>query len=80
MSTKKITVTLDESVVEALDSLVKKHFYKSRSKAIQIAIVDYLKNMEKQKMYAEIDKMDREEEMKVAEESLEASNEIWTEY
>ncbi|MFP4462063.1 MAG: ribbon-helix-helix domain-containing protein [Thermotogota bacterium] len=80
MSTKKITVTLDESVVEGLDSLVKKHFYKSRSKAIQIAIVDYLKNMEKQKMYAEIDKMDREEEMKVAEESLEASNEIWTEY
>ena len=80
MSTKKITVTLQENVVERLDSLVKNHHHKSRSKAVQIAINDYLKNMEKQKMYAQIDKMDLEEEMQVAEESLEAANEIWTEY
>ncbi len=31
-------------------------------------------------MYAEIDKPDREEEMKVAEESHEGVNEIWTDY
>jgi metal-responsive CopG/Arc/MetJ family transcriptional regulator len=80
MSTKKITVTLDESVVEGLDGFVKKHHCKSRSKAVQIAINEFLKKMEKQKMYAEIDKLDREEEIKVAEESLEAVNEIWAEY
>jgi Arc/MetJ-type ribon-helix-helix transcriptional regulator len=80
MSTKKITITLEGSIIEEMDSLVKKNKYKSRSKAVQIAIEEYLKKIEKQKLYAEIDKLDKTEEMKVAEASLEAVNEIWEEY
>ena len=80
MSTKKITITLEGNIIEGIDSLVKKNEYRSRSKAIQIAVEEYLRKIEKQKLYAEIDKLDKKEEMKVAENSLEAVNEIWEEY
>lgn len=80
MPTKKITITLEENTVDDIDKLVKVNKYKSRSKAIQKAIEEYLKMAEKQKLYDQIDKLDEEEEMKVAEESMEAVNEIWDEY
>jgi len=80
MSTRKITITLEANVIEGIDSLVKKNECKSRSKAIQNAVEEYLKKLEKQKLYAEIDKLDRKEEMKVAENAFEAVNEIWEEY
>ena len=80
MPTKKITITLEENTVDDIDKLVKVNKYKSRSKAIQMAIEEYLKMAEKQKLYDQIDKLDEEEEMKVAEETMEAVNEIWDEY
>ena len=80
MPTKKITITLEKNTVDDIDKLVKVNKYKSRSKAIQMAIEEYLKMAEKQKLYDQIDKLDEEEEMKVAEETMEAVNEIWDEY
>jgi metal-responsive CopG/Arc/MetJ family transcriptional regulator len=80
MPTQKLTITLEKNTVDDIDKLVKVNKYKSRSKAIQRAIEEYLKLIEKQKLYAEIDKLDEAEEMKVAEESMEAVNEIWDEY
>jgi len=80
MPTKKITITLEENTVDDIDKLVKGNKYKSRSKAIQKAIEEYIKMAEKQKLYDQIDKLDEEEEMKVAEETMEAVNEIWDEY
>lgn len=80
MPTKKITITLDDGIINGIDTLVSQNKYKSRSKAIQLAISDYLKKLEKQKLYAEIDKLDKEEEMTFAEENLTAVNEIWDKY
>ena len=80
MPTKKITITLEENTVDDIDKLVKVNKCKSRSKAIQMAIEEYLKMAEKQKLYAQIDKLNEEEEMNVAEETMEAVNEIWDEY
>ena len=80
MPTKKITITLEKNTVDDIDKLVKVNKYKSRSKAIQMAIEEYLKMAEKQKLYDQIDKLDEEEEIKVAEETMEAVNEIWDEY
>ncbi len=80
MPTKKITITLDDSIINGIDTLVRQHKYKSRSKAIQLAVSEYLKKLEKQKLYAEIDKLDKKEEMILAEDSLKAVNEIWDEY
>ena len=80
MPTKKITITLEKNTVDDIDKLVKVNKYKSRSKAIQMAIEEYLKMAEKQKLYDQIAKLDEEEEIKVAEETMEAVNEIWDEY
>ena len=80
MPTQKITITLEKNTVDDIDKLVKVNKYKSRSKAIQRAIEEYLKLVEKQKLYSQIDKLDEAEEMKMAEETMEAVNEIWDEY
>lgn len=40
---KKITVSLPEPYIEALDRLVEKHFYPDKKEAIRIAVRDLLK-------------------------------------
>ena len=72
--------SIPHDTVEGIDRLVQQGKHKNRSQAIQNALKEYLQKSEKQKLYAEIDKLDQKEEMKVAEEGFDAVNEIWEDY
>ena len=72
--------SIPHDTVEGIDRLVQQGKHKNRSQAIQNALKEYLQKSEKKKLYAEIDKLDQKEEMKVAEEGFDAVNEIWEDY
>ena len=42
MSTSKVAITLESGVLAAVDALVKKHMFPSRSRAIQVAVKEKL--------------------------------------
>ena len=80
MSKIKIAITLEESIVETVDSWVRKNLFPNRSRAIQEAIKDKLAKIERRRLAYECSKLDHVFEKSIAEEGL--SNEIseWPEY
>lgn len=80
MSSAKVAITLDKDILNQIDYLVKEGKYKSRSKAIQDALEDKIKNWRRRRLIEEVSKLDPDEERSFAEESLSAGNEVWEEY
>ncbi len=67
---QKVAVTLDEKTVQDLDRWVREGRYPNRSRALQAA-VDQLSMREKRTRLArELAKLDRREEMRMAEDGL----------
>jgi len=80
MATEKIAISLNEGTVKRLDRLVKSRIFPSRSKVIQDAVEEKLKNLEKGRLARECAKLDPEFEKALAEEGLSAEAEQWPEY
>ncbi len=55
----KIAITIDASLLQRLDSLIKKKYYKNRSQAIQIVVQAQVEKFEHRRLAAECDKMVR---------------------
>jgi metal-responsive CopG/Arc/MetJ family transcriptional regulator len=80
MAASKIAITLESDVVKRLDMLVKANFFPNRSKAIQEAVAEKLKRIEKSRLAKECAKLDPGFEQSLAEEGFSSEVEEWPEY
>ena len=80
MAALKIAITLENDMVKRLDMLVKSKFFPNRSKAIQEAVAEKLRRIEKSRLAQECAKLDPEFEQSLAEEGFTSELEEWPEY
>ena len=80
MAASKIAITLEKDMIKRLDMLVKSNFFPNRSKAIQAAVAEKLKRIEKSRLAQECAKLDPEFEQSLAEEGFTSELEEWPEY
>ena len=80
MAASKIAITIDDKLLKQLDLMVKSKVYPNRSKAIQEAVADKLKRLEKTRLAQECAKLDSEYEQNIAEEGFPVEIGEWPEY
>ena len=80
MAASKIAITLENNMVKRLDMLVKANLFPNRSKAIQAAVAEKLKRLEKSRLAQECAKLDPDFEQSLAEEGFSSELEEWPEY
>ena len=80
MAASKIAITLESNMVKRLDMLVKSSFFPNPSKAIQEAVAEKLKRIEKSRLAQECAKLNPEFEQSLAEEGFTSELEEWPEY
>ena len=80
MATSKVAVTIEKNTLVRLDQLVKDRFFPSRSKAIQEAVEEKLKHIEKSRLTRECSKLDPNFEQSMAEEGMSEESGEWPEY
>jgi metal-responsive CopG/Arc/MetJ family transcriptional regulator len=80
MSTAKIAISIDHSLVERIDYLVKEKVFPNRSKAIQEAVKEKIEKLDKKRLAVECAKLDPRFEQALAEEGLTEDIKSWPEY
>ena len=80
MAASKIAITIDDSLLKELDLLVKSKVFQNRSKAIQEAVAEKLKRLERVRLAYECSKLDPEFERNITEEGLSLEIDEWPEY
>lgn len=80
MNKTKIAITIDQDFVKQLDNLIKKHIFLNRSQAIQEAVKEKLKRIERSRLAKECSKLDPTFEKAMAEEGLSKDLGEWPEY
>ena len=80
MAASKIAITIEDTLLKRLDSLVKSNVFPNRSKAIQEAIKDKLIRLDKSRLAQECAKLDPHVEQTLAEEGVSAELAEWPEY
>jgi metal-responsive CopG/Arc/MetJ family transcriptional regulator len=80
MGRSKIAISLDEQVLNRVDRLVKEALFPNRSQAIQIAVEEKLKRLERSRLADECAKLDPEFEKSLAEEGFTEELAEWPEY
>jgi metal-responsive CopG/Arc/MetJ family transcriptional regulator len=78
MATAKVAITLEENLLDELDTLVKKQVFPNRSKAIQEALEDKLSRIRRTRLAAECAKLDPEIERAMAEGGMDSK--VWPNY
>lgn len=80
MGSAKVAITIDEDTLHRLDRLVKEHVFPNRSKAIQEAVQDKIKHLEKSRLARECAKLDPSYEQALADEGISEDVNEWPEY
>ena len=80
MSTAKVAITMEESLLRRVDRLVSSRVYPSRSRAIQEAVADKLQRIDRGRLARECAKLDPSFEQAMAEEGLGSEVDQWPEY
>ena len=80
MTASKIAITIDENLLKQLDFMVKSRVFPNRSKAIQEAVAEKLKRLEKIRLVRECEKLDPEYEQNLAEEGFSMEIDEWPKY
>ena len=80
MAVSKIAITLENDTLKKIDMLVKSKLFPNRSRAIQEAVAEKLKRIEKSRLAQECAKLDHEFEQSLAEEGFSMELEEWPEY
>ena len=80
MASAKIAITIDKSTLHRLDRLVKDRVFPNRSKAVQDAVEEKLRKLERNRLTRECSKLDPAEETAMAEEGMGQELEQWPEY
>lgn len=80
MAASKIAITIDDNLLKQLDLLVKSRVFQNRSKAIQEAVADKLRRLERVRLAHECAKLDPDHEQNMAEEGFSMEIGEWPEY
>jgi metal-responsive CopG/Arc/MetJ family transcriptional regulator len=80
MGSAKIAITIDDETLQRLDRLVKEHVFPNRSKAIQEAVQDKIRRIEKSRLARECAKLDPLYEQALADEGISEDVNEWPEY
>lgn len=80
MGVAKITISIDEQLLNRLDMLVRSHVFPSRSQAVQAAVQEKIIRIGKTRLAQECAKLDPLEEQSTAEEGLAAEVSQWPPY
>jgi metal-responsive CopG/Arc/MetJ family transcriptional regulator len=80
MASAKIAITMDENTLHRLDQLVKDRVFPNRSRAIQDAVEEKLRKLERNRLSRECSKLDPAVERTMAEEGMGEELEQWPEY
>ena len=80
MGSAKVAITIDEDTLQRLDRLVKEHVFPNRSKAIQEAVQDKIKRLERTRLARECAKLDPLYEQALADEGVSEDVNEWPEY
>ena len=80
MGSAKVAITIDDDTLQRLDRLVKEHVFPNRSKAIQEAVQDKIKRLEKSRLARECSKLDPLYEQSLADEGISEDVNEWPEY
>ncbi len=80
MAASKIAITIDKNILKRVDTLVKSKIYPNRSKAIQDAVAEKIKQLEKNRLALECEKLNPAFEQSLAEEGFSVDSEEWPEY
>lgn len=80
MPKAKIAITLNEDTVSRLDDLVRDAVYESRSRAIEEAVEEKLRRLDRRRLAQECAKLDPAFERALAEEGLGDEGVQWPEY
>jgi metal-responsive CopG/Arc/MetJ family transcriptional regulator len=80
MSRSKIAITLDEGMLDRLDRLVARRVFPNRSRAIQLAVAEKLRKLERTRLATECAKLDPKFEKALAEEGMNEELGEWPEY
>jgi metal-responsive CopG/Arc/MetJ family transcriptional regulator len=80
MAASKIAITIDDNLLKQLDLMVKSRVFPNRSKAIQEAVSDKLKRLERTRLAQECAKLDPEYEQNMADEGFTMEIDEWPAY
>ena len=80
MSRSKVAVSLDATLLDRLDRLVRESVFPSRSQAIQIAVEEKLVRIERSRLARECAKLDQGFERSLAEEGMSEDLSAWPAY
>ena len=80
MSAAKITISIDEHLLNRLDVLIQSRIFSNRSQAVQSAVQEKIARLGKTRLAQECAKLDPKEEQALAEEGLAAEVAQWPPY
>ncbi len=80
MSTAKIAISIEESLLQRVDRLVKSKVFPNRSKAFQQAVEDKIARLDRSRLARECAKLDPKYEKSLAEEGLSGEIDEWPKY
>ena len=80
MSAIKVNISIDQSILEEIDQLVKNKVFPSRSTVIQKAVEEIISKINRNRLARECLKLDAKFEQALAEEGMSAETEEWPKY
>jgi metal-responsive CopG/Arc/MetJ family transcriptional regulator len=76
----KVAVSIDDRLIREVDLLVRDERYASRSQAIEAAVADHLRRVQRRRLAEACALLDPAEEVALAEEGLGADARAWPPY
>jgi Arc/MetJ-type ribon-helix-helix transcriptional regulator len=80
MPTVKVAVTIEHETLRQIDSLVARHIFPNRSRAVQAALQEKLERLAGDRLQSECSKLDPCAEQLLADEGLGADAGAWPEF
>jgi Arc/MetJ-type ribon-helix-helix transcriptional regulator len=80
MNVAKVTISIDQNLLNNIDRLVKSKVFASRSQALQVAIQEKIDRLNKTRLIQESAKLDPMAEQALADEGLASELATWPEY
>lgn len=80
MNVAKVTISIDQNLLNSIDRLVKSRVFASRSQALQVAIQEKIARLNKTRLIQESAKLDPLVEQALADEGLASELATWPEY
>jgi metal-responsive CopG/Arc/MetJ family transcriptional regulator len=80
MAKAKLAVTLDENLLDEVDSLVRRRVFPNRSRIIEQAVQEKLERLKKSRLADQCALLDPDDEKALAEEGMSAEEDQWPAY